>query len=847
MTTDALSVPSQAGTGPAPTATPVTTTSLDTAAGLAWTVQALSGPVPEASAALLAAPVPATVPGVVHTDLLSAGLIPDPFDGDNEALLAWIGRTSWVYRATFPWSADGRARQDLVAEGLDTVAVVRLNGTEVGRAANQNRTHRFDVTALLREGDNEVEVEFEATVDAAERLSALLGPRPHVNHHPYNAIRKTASNHGWDWGIDVATVGIWRSLSLQSYDAVRIAAVRPLATVEGTTGVLTAHVDLAWVEGATGTATVAVGVAGRTAEASAEAGQASVVVPVRVEDVALWWPRGYGEQNLHDVTVTLASGAGTEGWSARVGFRTVTVDTAPDDAGSPFTVSVNDRPVYVRGANWIPDDPFLPRIDRAAYERSIRDAVDGNMNLLRVWGGGIYESEDFYDLCDELGVLVWQDFLFACAAYSEEEPLRSEVEAEAREAVTRLSRHASLALWNGCNENIWGYVDWKWRAPLAGRTWGAGYYFDLLPSIVAELDPRTPYSAGSPFSYSEFLHPNDQNHGTMHIWDVWNQVDYDVYRSYTPRFVSEFGFQGPPAWSTLASVVHDEPLDPYGPQMLVHQKAHEGNLKLERGLGKHLPRWRDIDGWHWATQLNQARAIAFGIEHFRSLFPHNTGAVVWQLNDEWPVVSWAAVDSAGIRKPLWHALRRVFADRLVTVQPREGVPTVVVHNDSDEAFSADLTVTRRSTAAGSDVLAQQVVRVEVGPRSAVTAPLGEGVLAVADPAAEFLHVTTPAGAEPAFWWFAEDTALRLVEPGNGLDVEVTRTAAGYDVRVTALALVKDVSLFPDRLDATARVDSGLVTLVAGQSHTFTVTSPELADPTALAAAPVLRSANDLVG
>ena len=834
----------------APAAEAVRRTSLDSAAGVSWTLRAGDGPVPEASAALRTTGVPATVPGVVHTDLLAAGAIPDPFDGDNEALLAWIGRTDWTFTATFAWQPDGRARQELVAAGLDTVAVVRLNGSEVGRTANQHRTHRFDVTGLLREGDNEVVVEFESPVGAAERLAALTGPRPHVNHHPFNAIRKTASNYGWDWGIDVATAGIWRSLQVESSDVVRIAAVRPLAGVDGGDGVLTAHVDLDWIGGDEGTGVVRVDVAGRSGEAVVEAGRGSAVVEVRVPDAALWWPRGYGEQALHDVRVEVTAerggAAAVDSWTGRVGFRTVELDTAPDEHGSPFAVSVNGRPVYVRGANWIPDDPFLPRIDRAAYERSIRDAVDAGMNLLRVWGGGIYESEDFYDLCDSLGILVWQDFLFACAAYSEEEPLRGEVEAEAREAVTRLSRHASLAVWNGCNENVWGYVEWAWRVPLAGRTWGAGYYFDLLPRLVAELDPRTPYSAASPFSFSDFLHPNDARHGTMHIWDVWNQVDYTTYRDYAPRFVSEFGFQGPPAWSTLVSVVHDEPLDPYGPQMLVHQKAHEGNLKLERGLGEHLPRWRDLDEWHWATQLNQARAIAYGIEHFRSLFPLNTGAVVWQLNDEWPVVSWAAVDSAGIRKPLWHALKRVLADRLLTVQPRDGRPALVLHNDSDEPWAGDVLVVRRGTGAGSPELAREVVHLEVAARSAATAALGD-VAEPGDAAGEFLHATA-AGAPfaAATWFFVEDTALEVRPREDLLDVEVERTAGGYDVRVAARALAKDVSLFPDRLDAAARVDSGLVTLVAGESHVFAVTCPELADPRALAAAPVLRTANDLL-
>jgi beta-mannosidase len=811
----------------------VSSVPLTTEGGAAWTVRALEGPLAGKSIA-------ATVPGEVHTDLLAAGEIPDPFDGDNETRLAWIGRTGWSYRTEFDWVADGNDVQELVAEGLDTVATVTLNGQEIGRTANQHRSYRFDLAGLLVAERNELVIEFAGPVTAAEQLEAEYGSWPYGYPHPYNALRKMASNFGWDWGPDVATVGIWRPIRIESWSGVRIDSVRPLAGVDDDRGVLDTQLTLAWADGFTEDATVTVEVGGTTTELTVAAGTETAGLTSTVDAVERWWPRGYGEQPLYDVSVAVAAGSCQDTWQGRVGFRTVSLNVAPDKDGSPFVLSVNDKPVYVRGANWIPDDAFVTRLNRATYESSIQDAVDAGMNLLRVWGGGIYESDDFYDVCDEQGILVWQDFLFACAAYSEDEPLWSEVEAEARQAVTRLGKHASLAVWNGNNENIWGYVDWGWRVPLAGRAWGAGYYFDLLPRIVAELDPRTPYSAGSPYSYDHFLHPNDERHGTMHIWDVWNREDYTTYRKYKPRFVSEFGFQGPPAWSTLTSVVHDEPLDPYGEQMLVHQKAFEGNLKLERGLGEHLPKWTNIDDWHWTTQLNQARAIAFGIEHFRSLFPLNTGAIVWQLNDNWPVVSWAAVDGHGIRKPLWFALKRVYADRLLTVQPREDELVIAAHNDTDSAWTTEVTVTRRSTGVGGDALARETFALEVEPRSATLSSLPASVAVPDDPAAEYLEIRGDDGSS-AYWYFVEDTSLRLA--GDAYAASVTPTDDGYDVTVTATALAKDVSLFPDRLDPAARVDSGLITLSADESHTFHVTG---AAAPATVGVPVLRSANDLV-
>ncbi|WP_375423843.1 glycoside hydrolase family 2 protein [uncultured Friedmanniella sp.] len=834
-------------------------TSLDSAAGTAWTLTALT-PVPETWAAV-AGGHPATVPGEVHVDLLAAGLIPDPFDGDHESALAWIGRTDWAYRASFTWPGGPEVRHELVADGLDTLATLVLNGTEIGRTANEHRQHRFDVTTQLVEGENRLEVRFESPVAGAERLAAELGDRPRAYGHPFNALRKMASQYGWDWGPDLAGAGIWKSIGIESWSEVRLVSVRPLARLDGTDGVLETHVELAWLEapGPTGVRTdleVEVAVGSEAVSAAANPGQTSVVLTSRVPHVSPWWPVGYGDPSLYDVLVTLGAPPDPVAtWTGRVGFRNVSLSTAPDEHGHEFRLSVNDRAVYVRGANWIPDDALVTRLTPETYRTSVTDALEAGMNLLRVWGGGMYESEDFYRVCDELGLLVWQDFLFACAAYSEDEPLRSEVEAEAREAVTRLSAHASLALWNGNNENIWGFVEWGWQVPLAGRSWGDGYYTQALPAIVAELDPRTPYTPGSPYSFARYSHPNDHRSGTTHIWDVWNSLDYSHYRDYPARFVSEFGFQGPAAWSTLTAVVHDEPLDPYGAQMLVHQKAHEGNLKLERGLGDHLPAWSTepvaaMDDWHWLTSLNQARAIAYGIEHLRSWYPRNRGAVVWQLNDNWPVVSWAAVDSAGIRKPLWHALRRVHAPRLATFQPRQDESgtsslALVAHNDSDEPWAGELVLTRQSTRIGSEVLAEQTLPFHLDGRSAVTVVLDADLLSPADPPREVL-VATAAGMTQAFGYFVEDTELVLAGADDTYEVEVALAPGGYAVTVTAAALAKDLMVFPDRLDAAARVDSGLVTLLAGQSHTFAVTGTDL-DEAALTTKPVLRSVNDLVG
>jgi len=404
--------------------------------------------------------------------------------------------------------------------------------------------------------------------------------------------------------------------------------------------------------------------------------------------------------------------------------------------------------------------------------------------------------------------------------------------------VARLSSHPSLALWCGANECLWGYEDWDWKAPLAGRTWGAGYYHRLLPSIVAELDPSRPYVPGSPYSPDPGRHPNDPSHGPMHIWDVWNQKDYTAYLDYRPRFVSEFGFQGPPTWSTLTRALDEASLDPWSPTMLVHQKAEDGNGKLERGMAPHLPAPTSFDDWHWATSLNQARAVRLGVEHFRSLAPHCAGAVVWQLNDCWPVVSWAAVDGDGRRKPLWFALRRAFADRAVTLLPEGDSVILGLVNDSDEPWAASVRL-RRLTFTG-EVREELVLDVSVDPRSGARSRLLPALLgARADDEVLVADVDGLRSLLP----FVEDVASRI--PAADLVVDVVGAPGGYRVSVRADVVVRDLALLVDRLDPDAEVDQMLVDLLPGEEAVFHVATSRGLEAGALTDRRVLRSANQL--
>jgi beta-mannosidase len=832
-----------------------------------WTLHGGDGgELPEAVASAVPRGAPAPVPGCVHTDLLAARLIDDPYVADHENRLAWIGRAPWRYATTVS-GADiagltaGAERVDLVCEGLDTVAEVAVNGRVAGRTQNMHRSYRFDVTSLLGEGDTEVSVAFSSAYDYTDQVREQVGPRPGAYDEPYQFIRKMACNFGWDWGPTLVTAGIWRPIALHAWSTARLARVRPEITVEtaadGTSeGVVRIHAEVErTASGQDRALALSVEVAGRRTRVELGVGDHQATAVVRVPDARLWWPRTHGEQPLYEVQATVedVESGELDSWRRRVGFRTVELDTRPDDQGTPFTIRINGRPVFIRGANWIPDDCFPTRVDTQRYARRVDQAVQAGMNLLRIWGGGRYESEEFYRICDERGVLVWQDFLFACAAYPEEEPLYSEVEAEAREAVVRLADHPSLVLWCGNNENIWGHADWGWQEELDGRTWGEGYYLDLLPRVVAELDPTRPYWPGSPYSGPD-RHPNDSAHGPMHIWDVWNERDYGAYREYRPRFVAEFGFQGPPAHATLRDAVGTVDLRPQSPALRHRQRAEDGMGKLARGLAPHFGEVRSSgdgahDDWHYLTQINQARAISLGIEHFRAQWPRCTGSVMWQLNDCWPVVSWSAVDGAERRKPLWYALRRVYRERLVTVQPEaaqpeEGGLSLVLVNDTDLAWHSTVRIARRDFSGA--LLAEATLVAVVPSRGNRRVALDRTLTTPADPARELITVdaTDPgqaSGTQRAWWFFAEDVDMAYPEP----NYEVKTQTDGEDLRVTVVAgsLLRDLSLFPDRLHPAAEADECLVTLLPGESHTFTVSHGADLDPAALATPPVLNCIN----
>ncbi|WP_454848051.1 glycoside hydrolase family 2 protein [Rhizobium binxianense] len=787
--------------------------------------------------------IPAAVPGCVHLDLLANRLIPDPYVDVNEISNDWIGRAGWTYRCSFEATPDPDMVHELVFDGLDTIAAIELNGEEIDRTFNMHRTYRFDVSALLKSGENRLAVTFRSVYAYGEDMRKQYGYRPNNYPGPGNLVRKMACNFGWDWGPTLVTSGIWKPVRLESWQRARLAEMRVSATLDGADGLVTVRARLARHGDAAHCRLQAeIDGVSRTIDVAADADDAAF--DIRVPSPQLWWPHHLGAQPLYPLSIRLLDDEGNEldNYAREIGFRSLRLDTSPDEHGSAFTFVVNDVPLFICGANWIPDDCFPSRVTAERYASRIDEAKAANIHMLRVWGGGIFERDEFYEACDRAGMLVWQDFLFACAAYPEEEPLRGEVEAEVRDNVVRLMPHPSLILWNGNNENIWGFDEWGWRPIIKdGETWGLGYYLDLMPKLCAELDPDRPYYPGSPYSGSMEIEPNADAHGCKHIWDVWNQVGYEVYRNYIPRFCSEFGWQAPPTWATLAESVHDAPLTPQSNGVFHHQKATQGNDKLIDGLAGHLPVPKTMDDWHFATQLNQARAIRFGVEHMRSHRAICKGAVVWQFNDCWPVTSWSALDSAGRRKPLWYALQQAYDPRLLTIQPRGGGLAAVAVNERTLFWRSKISG-KRMRLDGTVLAEFEFWRFHCDRFEAREFPLPENI-AMPDTAQDEIIVVQMLDKR-AFHYFVEDIELRL--PAPRLTVDVGRTADGYEVKVTAESFLKDLCLMVDRLHPDAVVDSMLVTLLPGESHVFNIRTSGPISPEDIKPGIVLRCANDLI-
>jgi beta-mannosidase len=688
--------------------------------------------------------IPARVPGGVHLDLLAAGRIADPFVGDEELRTAWVAERDWEYRREFivDPAVASLERVELAFDGLDTLAEVALNREPIGSADNMFRSWRWNVTGRLRDGANELVVVFHSAVararelDAARHLDTVADQLPGA---PY--LRKAPAHFGWDWGPRLPNLGIWQGVRLQGWRAARLRDVQPRQIVDDGRARIEAAVEVDRLPGADGELVVSLGIEhpdGRIQRVtSVVVGDVPAVrLGIDVDDPRLWWPNGLGEQPLYGVQVDLSAGAATlDRRTYRVGLRTVELRREPDEHGESLEFVVNGVPLFARGANWIPADVFPARADAARLASLLEAAAAANHNMIRAWGGGYYELDAFYEACDRLGILVWQDFMFACSVYPLHDPTFLEnVRAEVEEQVRRLRHHSCLALWCGNNEMERGWTDWGWDRPGNDdlRAAYTRFFSCTLPAWVTALDPATPYWPSSPSSGQPLEQPIGAERGDEHEWTVWHGLaPFARYARETPRFVSEFGFESLPAPATIAAFAHDPAEWTIGSPLLDHhQRCPAGNARILYYLAEQFRLPHDFDSLVYLSQVLQAEALRVGAEHWRRERGRCGGALYWQLNDCWPVSSWSSIDYFGRWKALHYASRRFFEPVLLSCSVQGGVAAVAVTNDLVEPCRGEL---------GWSLERLDGVVLESGRSDVIAAPLGTTVVVAvplpADPAA----------------------------------------------------------------------------------------------------------------
>ena len=638
---------------------------------------------------------PATVPGVVHTDLLQNKIIEDPFFRLNERGLQWIDKEDWVYETCFTLAADMMRKEnmELVFEGLDTYADVYLNDECILKADNMFRRWSIPVRQYIREEDNILKVYFHSPVKIdVPKWDALPYQYPASNDQSENGglfnkkisifARKAGYHYGWDWGPRLVTSGIWRPVYIRAWSDLRINDVFiEQKEVGAGRAVIAGHVELDADKDMDGVlVTITDEATGRVLgerQADLKRGTNRVTVDFVLHKPKLWWSNGLGEPFLYRFrTDIIAGGDLLDSKTERVGIRSLKVVHQPDKDGHTFYIELNGRPVFAKGANYIPSDNFLPRVTPENYKRTILDAAGVNMNMLRVWGGGIYENDVFYDLCDEHGIMIWQDFMFACSMYPAEGALLDNIRQEAVDNVKRLRNHACIALWCGNNECQDAWLGWGWKREIerqnkeyADKIW-AQYrqqYHVTLPGVVREYAPGTFYWPSSPFAFEGEM--SGTTDGDRHYWSVWHGKapisDYDSEKS---RFFSEYGFQSFPEFESVKRYApYPEDWDIRSEVMMSHQRGGDhANGLIETYLLNEYKKPRDFRAFLYMNHVLQGDAIKTAIESHRRQMPYNMGTLFWQHNDCWPVASWASRDYYGRWKAQHYYVRKAYDDILIS-------------------------------------------------------------------------------------------------------------------------------------------------------------------------------------
>ena len=615
--------------------------------------------------------IEAKVPGTVYGTLLDKGLMPDPYFGENELTATKLMENDFEYRKEFfvteeMTSADGLY---LVFEGIDTLSDIYLNEEKIGSTDNMHRTYSFDVLERLKIGENVLQVVLHSPTRYIKEENEKIytgGSLECMEGFPH--LRKAHCMFGWDWGPRLPDAGIFRPVYLEKIEKAKIDSVYVVQNHRDGAVSLSFRTDL--VNLTAKETQVTIEILSPDGEVYRQQPDGSIFIG----NPKLWWPNGYGEQPLYTVKAVLtADGREVDTWEKKIGLRTMTVNTEKDEWGNCFAHEVNGLKIFAMGADYIPEDNLLGRVSKERTRKLLTDCKEANYNTVRIWGGGYYPDDYFYDICDELGLLIWQDFMFACASYELDEAFDKNIREEVRQNVRRLRHHASIGLWCGNNEMETQTLDKCWKPSEKQKCDYIKIFEYIIPQVVKAEDPQGFYWPSSPSSGGNYDNPWDENRGDAHYWDVWHgEKPFTDYRKYRFRYLSEFGFQSFPCLKTVESFTLPEDRNIFSRVMEMHQRNKAANGKIMNYMAQTYLYPGNFETLLYASQLLQAEAIRYGVEHFRRYRGRCMGAVVWQLNDIWPVASWASIDYFGRWKALHYYGKRFFAPVLISCH-EEGI------------------------------------------------------------------------------------------------------------------------------------------------------------------------------
>ena len=639
------------------------------------------------------------IPGDIHSALLKANEIPDPYIGKNESLVQWVAQTPWLIKRTFSLSEEdlNQAALELWLESLDTIATISINQQPLYQASNQFKRHIINIKPAVTLGVNEIEIVFHPVAEvAADRASKLPFPVPWAvgnNQVPHmNTVRKAQCHAGWDWGICLLVAGLYKKPLIKPIENISLRYVEHTQQFSEQGCTVSVTVEYQAYQSGQHTFVAQLGEQQLKQTLTVCEGLHTVKFDFIIPEPKRWWPAGYGDQPLYHLTVSVDN----QKIKQQIGLRELLLITEPDEVGASMLFRINGRDIVCKGANWIPADALPSKATTTKIDRLLTDAVAANMNMIRVWGGGIYESDAFYQLCDQKGLLVWQDLMFACAQYPSTPEFIADVEGELNHQLKRLQHHSCIALWCGDNEVI-GSIGWYPESRENRQKYTVNYdrLNRALDLSVEKLDPSRRFWPSSPcngeLDFGDAWH--DDNKGDMHFWDVWHSgKSFSAYRDVNPRFCSEFGYQSFPSFNTVKTYADASDWNITSPVMEWHQRNNGGNSKIVEMFTRLFRFPKGFEHFLYLSQVQQALAIKTATEYWRSTKPICMGILYWQLNDVWPVASWSSIEYGGQWKQLHYHAKRFFAPSLVTFVPNgENVDVKLISDlGSDTYFSGEL-------------------------------------------------------------------------------------------------------------------------------------------------------------